>query len=86
MQTHTDALRELSHRYMRGEISKPEYRQTRATFINQITGFVSEESTKNDDLSIEPGNTIPLRSSSFVKAGFISAVIAIMLVILFIVI
>ena len=74
-----DALKNLSHQYMRGEISEPEYRLQRREIINQLTGFVDPESAH----SINNSSAQPLRANAFLKASLVSIAVVIGLLVLY---
>lgn len=74
-----DALQTLSQKYIRGEISKPEYRQHRKEIINQATGTVS-----NEALPEKHKTTVKItRTTLILKASVISAIVVGTLIVLY---
>lgn len=73
------ALKTLCQQYVRGEISKPEYRQRRKQIIDEATGIVEVDTgTEYPAVDQKVAHSIPLK-----KAGIISAIIVVMILILY---
>lgn len=74
-----DALKNLSLLYLRGELSKPEYRQQRREIIDGMTGNSDPEVIhSNKDPAAAQGQTHPL-----LKAGIISLLVVVGLLALY---
>lgn len=73
------ALKALSLQYIRGEISKPEYRQQRKQIIDEATSFIKPEP---GDANKTPEQR-DAQSSPLFKAGLISALVVAMILVLY---
>lgn len=84
------ALHTLSLQYIRGQISKPEYRQRRRQIINEATGFTGTDVTEPETVVKKSGTPeyITTENSTtetgpLLKAGIISAIIVVMIIVLY---
>ena len=66
-----EALQALSLKYIRGEISKPEFRQRRRDIINEATGVVNSDAPSEQPAPVIKNNQAP----SLLKASVISAIV-----------
>jgi len=80
-----DALQALSKRYAHGEISRPEYRLQRQIIIDQVTGYIRENSNETNEADIiRPTAHSTPAPKPFLKAGVISAAIVVILILMYV--
>lgn len=83
------ALQELSKRYVRGEFSRPEYRQQRRKIIDDATGVKSsvpsgvETDAQPEPASQKAGSNNLFSNVLFKKASVVSAIIVATLILLY---
>lgn len=81
------ALQALSVQYIRGEISKPEYRQQRKQIIDEATGFVETIAEPDSDPEVVRQTDTSAPNSSqptpLLKVGVISVIIIAIIAILY---
>lgn len=74
-----NALQELALKYIRGEISKPEYRQQRKEIIDKATGYIEPETAPQP---ADPPHANK-QSNPLIKASVISAIVLATLLVLY---
>jgi len=83
--TGNEDLQELSKKYFRGEISKPEYRLHRQKIIDELTGAAEDNSSQRVDTPQSPTHTRhPPDTNIALKAGVITAAVVVTLILMYV--